>query len=51
MLRMCCSDHFLSVVCLSITLSKDNSSKAVEGICLKLGKNVALVEGFKNKCS
>ena len=51
MLRMSHSDHFLSVVRLSIyliTLSNDNSAKAIEGICPYLGKNVAWVGGFKN---
>ena len=47
MLRLSCSDHFLSVsVRLSagpFTLSNDNSSKAIEAICLQFGNNVAWV--------
>ena len=49
------SDHFLSFIrpsirlsISSLTLSNDNSSKAIEAICPYLGKNVALGRGFKN---
>ena len=51
MLRMRYSDHFLSIIhpsiCLSVTLVNNNSSNAIEAICPKLDKNVALVGEFK----
>ena len=52
MLRMSYSDHFVSVVhlsvCPSVHLSNDNSSKAIEVISPLLGKNVAGLGAFKN---
>ena len=47
MLRMSYSVTFGPSVCL-LTLSNDNSSKAIETICPYLSKNVTWVEGFKN---
>ena len=50
MLRMSYSDHFLSVVrpvVRPLTLSNDNTSKAIEAIWPWFGKNVAWVRAFK----
>ena len=59
MLRMSYSDHFLSVIHLSVspsappsvcllTISNDNSFKAIEAICPLLSKNVAWLGAFKS---